>query len=99
MDDRETERKLSQTDSEVTELKATVRQLLARVDRHAVVIQVLKDMLSSRGDLAEDEFLDRVEQVAAKRAEAKACRKCGRAMSPKHSRCIYCGEARPAELL
>jgi hypothetical protein len=99
MDDREIERAVSQTDSEVTELKAAVRQLLARVDRHALVIGVLKDALLSRGDLSEDEFLDRLEQAAAQKADGKTCRKCGKAMSPRHNRCIYCGEARPAELL
>ena len=96
----EIERKVSQTGGEVTELCAAVRQLLARLDRHALVIQVLKDMLlTSCGESAEDEFLKRLEQVAAQKAAGNACRKCGKAMSAKHNRCIYCGEARAAELL
>ncbi len=48
---------------------------------------------------AEDEFLDRLKKAEAQKADAKACRKCGKAMSAKHSRCIYCGEPRPADLM
>jgi hypothetical protein len=45
MDLDEIERKASQSQHEVTELKATVRQLVERVDRQALVIGVLKEML------------------------------------------------------
>jgi hypothetical protein len=100
MDLNEIENKVSQSGDELTELKGAVKQLLERVDRHALVIGVLKDMLLSRGALNEDEFLDRLEHAAAtQKAEGKTCRKCGKAMSAKHKRCIYCGEARPPELL
>jgi hypothetical protein len=100
MDFNEIESKLSQSGGEVTELKAAVRQLLARLDRHGLFLQVLKDMLlSSLGESAEDEFLERLQQAAAQKDAGKTCRKCGKAMSAKHNRCIYCGEARPPELL
>ncbi len=99
MDFNEIEQKVSQGGSELTELKAAVRQLLARVDRHALVIQALKDMLLSRGEFSEDEFLERLEHAAAQKAVGKTCRKCGKAMSAKHNRCMYCGEERPPELL
>jgi hypothetical protein len=96
----EIERKVSQSGAEVTELHAAVQQLRERLDRHALVIQVLKDMLlASWGESAEDDFLERLEQVTAQKAAEKACRKCGKAMSARHNRCIYCGEVRPAELL
>ncbi len=99
MDLNKIESKVSQSDTELTELKATVRQLIARVDRHALVIQVLKDMLLARNAFTVEEFLDRLEQANAEKPDARTCRKCGKAMSAKHTRCIYCGEARPAELL
>jgi len=99
MDFNEIEKKVSQSSGELTELTAAVKQLLARLDRHALVIQVLKDMLLSRGEFSEDEFLDRLEHAAAQKAEGRTCRKCGKAMSAKHKRCLYCGEERPPELL
>jgi hypothetical protein len=99
MDFDEIERKVSQGGGELMELKATVKQLVARLDRHALVIQVLKDMLLSRGELSDDEFFKRLERAAIEKEAGKKCRKCGKALNPKHSRCIYCGEERPLELL
>ena len=99
MDLDEIEQKVSKSGSELTELTAAVKQLLARVDRHALVIQVLKDLLLSRGDFSEDQFLERLEHAIAQKAAGKTCRKCGKAMSAKHKRCIYCGEERPPELV
>jgi hypothetical protein len=99
MDTDEIERKVSQSGGELTELKAAVKQLLARVDRHAVVIEALKDMLLSRCEGGEDEFLERLEHAVAQKAAGRACRKCGKAMSAKHARCMYCGEERPPELV
>jgi hypothetical protein len=99
MDLNEIENKVSQSGGELTELQAAVKQLLARVDRHALVIQALKDLVLSRGGFSEVEFLDRLEHAALQKAEGRACRKCGKAMSAKHKRCLYCGEERPPELL
>ena len=99
MDLNEIENKVSQSGGELMELKAAVKQLLARVDRHAMAIQVLKEMLVSRGEVSEDEFLQRLEHAATQKAEGKTCRKCGKALNAKHKRCLYCGEERPPELL
>jgi hypothetical protein len=99
MDLDEIEKKVSQSGGELTELTAAVKQLLDRVDRHALVIQALKDMLLSRDESSEDEFLERLEHAVAQKAKAKTCRKCGKALNAKHKRCMYCGEERPPELL
>jgi hypothetical protein len=99
MDLSDIEKKVAQSGGELTELYATVKQLLARVDRHAMVIQVLKDMVLSRSDSSEDEFLERLERAIAQKKEARTCRKCGKAMSAKLNRCMYCGEERPPELV
>ena len=84
--------------SEVAELKAGLRQLQARVDRQSVVIQVLRDMLLSVTKSTEAGFLDQVAKAIAEKADTKDCRKCGKALNPKHARCMYCGEAKPADL-
>ena len=77
-----------------------MKQLPERADRHALVIQVLKDMLLSRGKSSEDEFLERLEHAVTQKArQGRTCRKCGKAMSARHNRCMYCGEERPPELL
>jgi hypothetical protein len=99
MDANEIAKKVSQSSGELTELKAAVRQLQARVDRQALVLQVLKDMLLSRGEAGPEEFLQRLERATAEKADGRTCRKCGKAMSAKLDRCMYCGEQRPPELL
>jgi hypothetical protein len=99
MDYDEIERKVSQGGSELTELKAAVKQLSERVERHALVIQVLKDLLLAGAEVTEDQFLDRLRDAVTHKADSRACRKCGKAMSAKHKRCMYCGEERPPELL
>jgi hypothetical protein len=67
MDLHEIARKTSQSQTEVADLKASLRQLVERVDRQALVIQVLKDMLLSVSGCAEDEFLGRLAQAVEKR--------------------------------
>jgi hypothetical protein len=99
MDLNEIERKTSQSQNDLTELKAALRHLVARVDRQAVVIQALKDMVLATTENGEDVFLERLSQAVAQKADDKSCRKCGKAMNPKQNRCMYCGEARPAELV
>jgi hypothetical protein len=99
MDLNDIEKKVSQSGGELIELMAVVKQLQARVDRHALVIQALKDMLLARDEFSEDEFAERLEFAAAQKAEGKNCRKCGKAMSAKHKRCMYCGEERSPELV
>jgi hypothetical protein len=99
MDRTEIENKVSQSSSDLTELKATVKQLLARVDRQALVVQVLKEMVLSQGGLSEDEFHERLTRAVVQKADERTCRKCGKVLIAKHKRCLYCGEERPPDLL
>ncbi|HMF19236.1 MAG TPA: hypothetical protein VKE98_18645 [Gemmataceae bacterium] len=102
MDPEELEQKYSQSANVLLELKTAVKQLQARVERQALIIGVLKDMLIAADKAAEHEFLDRLSAAAASKAAGKAdlnaCHACGKPMSPKHAKCIYCGEARRSEL-
>ena len=93
------ERKASSAASEVAELKAVVKQLLARVERQALVIGTLKDIVLAEAGLPEDEFLARLQAAVVKRADANLSGKCGKPMSAKHVKCMYCGEPRPTELI
>jgi hypothetical protein len=99
MDFDEVEKKVSQSGSELVELHAAVRQLQTRIDRHSLVIQVLKEMLLAQPGVSEDDFLAGLQRAVAQKADDKHCRKCGKPMSAKHNRCMYCGEQRPPELL
>jgi len=85
--------------TEVADLRSALRQLQTRVDRQALVIMTLKEMLIGGIKPTEAQFLERLAQLAEQKADSKSCPKCGKAMNPKHNRCMYCGETRPAELL
>src|SRR5271156_4254218 len=98
MDPSEMAKKVSQTQTDVSDIKATLRQMMTRLNRQALVIQALKDLLLAASPTAESDFLARLAQhtqAAVDSGEGRVCGKCGKAMSPKHTRCIYCGEARP----
>jgi hypothetical protein len=99
MDYDEVEKKVTQSGGELVELHAAVKQLQARVDRHSLVIGALKEMLLAQPGISEDTFAQCLERAVAQKADDKKCRKCGKPMSDKHKRCIYCGEQRPPELL
>ena len=99
MDFDEVEKKVAQSGGELVELHAAVKQLQARVERHSLVIAALKDMLLSQPGFSEDAFAESLERAVKQKAEEKNCRKCGKAMNPKHNRCIYCGAQRAPELL
>ena len=102
MDPSEMAKRVSQTQTDLTDIKAMLRQITARLDRQALVIQTLKDMLLAGNAAAENDFLGRLAkltQSVIEKGEGRVCGKCGKPMSPKHTRCIYCGEPRPPELV
>lgn len=96
MDLNDLTRKASKAIDEVAELKTLVLQLSGRVEKQALVLAALKDLALADG-LTEQEFDDRVRDATIKRGNPNVCRKCGKAMSLRQPRCIYCGEPRPAE--
>jgi hypothetical protein len=76
-----------------------VQQYEERLDRLALVCMALWSLLKEQTDLTEEDLLERVRQIdltdgkedgKAKRQIAK-CPQCGRTMSPRHGRCLYCG--------
>lgn len=76
-----------------------VERFEQRIDRLALLSMALWSLLKEHTDLTEDDLLERVRQIdltdgkedgKAKKRVAK-CPKCGRTMSPRHGRCLYCG--------
>lgn len=81
------------------EASTDVRHLEERLDRLALVCEAMWALVRTRTDLTEEDLMDMVKQVDlldgsldGKAARTvKVCSACGRAMSKKHSRCLYCG--------
>jgi hypothetical protein len=99
VDSDDVEKKVLQSGSDLVELHGAMKQLQSRVDRLVLIVQVLKEMLLAQGGFSEDQFLEQLQRAAAQKAESKNCHKCGKVMSPRQNRCIYCGEMRPTELI
>jgi ribosomal protein L32 len=101
MDPEELEKRYSQSNAATLELKTLVKQLQSRLERQALILGVLKDMLLAGDKKLEQDFLERLSAAAANRVAEKdtnVCHACGKAMSPKHTKCMYCGEIRRGEL-
>jgi hypothetical protein len=85
--------KLDEARGEVRTLQEEVADLHRRLDKQAVLLRALFALLGERLGLTEAELLDRFRQVEAERAgmPAKKCSQCGRAVSLRFHRCVYCG--------
>ena len=73
-----------------------------RLERLSLVCMAMWSLLQDKTDLKEQDLLDRVrtidlmdgvEDAKATRTIQK-CASCGRTMSPRHRKCLYCGAAK-----
>ena len=79
-----------------------VQQLSDRIDRLVLVNMALWSLVEEKLGLTEQDLMDRVQQIdlADGQEDGKAskppakCPECGRIMSPRHKRCMYCGADR-----
>ena len=70
-----------------------------RIDRLTLICMSLWSLLREKTYLTEKDLLERVHKIdlADGKADGKAsrqiakCPQCGRTMSPRHARCLYCG--------
>ncbi|HUT02257.1 MAG TPA: hypothetical protein VM031_07370 [Phycisphaerae bacterium] len=76
-----------------------VREYEERLDKLTLICMALWSLLQEKADLTDDDLLERVRQIdlmdgkedgKAKKQIAK-CPQCGRSMSARHGRCLYCG--------
>ncbi len=88
-------------------LKATathlqIRYLEDRLDKLLLVNMAMWELLKDRTELTEEDLMAKVQEVDLRdgRADGKIsktvakCPKCGRTMSPRHKKCLYCGASK-----
>jgi len=81
------------------------RRLEGRVNQLTLVNMALWSLLKERVGLTEDELIARVEEIDmrdgsldGRLTEAPVCcPNCGRTLSKKHDRCLYCGYEAPVD--
>ncbi|HUU21809.1 MAG TPA: hypothetical protein VM389_04655 [Phycisphaerae bacterium] len=70
-----------------------------RMDKLVLVCMAMWSLLKERAGLSEEDLLQRVGEIDMMDGQADGkslkqvakCPQCGRTMSPRHSRCLYCG--------
>jgi ribosomal protein L32 len=84
---------------ETRENAREVESIDERIDKLVLVCTSLWELLKERTDLSEEDLMSKVHEVDLRDGTAdgkitvglQKCHKCGRTMSPKHRRCLYCG--------
>ncbi|MDY6836104.1 MAG: hypothetical protein SVY53_15030 [Chloroflexota bacterium] len=79
-----------------------VKELEGKVDSLTIICRAMWELLREKNGLSEEQLIEKVKEVdlldgkldGKVRLSAKECSSCGRLMSPRHSRCMYCGTDR-----
>ena len=87
--------RVSDAHRDISSLQKTIDDLQRRVEKQAILLRALFLLLRDSAGLTEKRLLDRFRQCEADRANAptKRCSGCGRPVSLRHNRCLYCDEA------
>ena len=78
---------------------ASLQQLEARVDKLVLVCRSMWELVRDNTSLTEDDLMTKVLELDLRDGVAdgkmnpgvQTCAHCGRTMSPRHARCLYCG--------
>lgn len=88
--------------SAALDAQTSVMTLEKRVDKLALISMTLWSLLSEKCGLSEQDLMERLKkidqmdgQVDGKlQGQAVECSKCGRTMSSRHTKCLFCGTER-----
>lgn len=94
----EDQARLNEARQDVQSLHDAVADLRRQVEGQRVLLRALFALLQERSGLTEADLLAHFHRAAADRsaAPAKMCTRCGRPVSLKFERCLYCEAPQPA---
>jgi hypothetical protein len=84
------------------------RNVEQRVERLALICQAMWRLLQEQTNLGEQDLLQRLSELQAEHDQSNQtepantnerrpqCPNCGRTFNPRHDKCLYCGEPKPA---
>jgi hypothetical protein len=99
--------KMAKAESEATGARASARKLRShiaeleeRIDQMALKCQALWEIVREATDLSDFDIEQRINEIDLRDGVAdgkitkkvQQCGRCGRTVSMRHSRCLYCGE-------
>ncbi len=85
--------------AKAAEAVSTAHDTEQRLDKLTLIAMAMWSFLSEKTGVTEEQLIERVKQIdlmdgaadgKLKRQIAK-CSACGRVMSPRHTKCLYCG--------
>lgn len=91
-------RQLDEARGDIAKLRDVVTDLQRQLDAQAALLRALFALLQETHGLTEAQLLDHFHRAVDERtaAPAKPCTACGRPVSLRHQRCLYCGADQPA---
>ncbi len=92
----------SEARTQAREARMDASGLRERLDRQALMSMALWSLMKDQLGLTDDQLLKRIQDIdlADGKLDGKVmqgvsdCKKCKRALSPRHAKCIYCGTVR-----
>lgn len=101
----ETTREASRASSQATRAKIDVRELEDRLDKLTLICNAMWTLIQEATDLTEDDLFARVQDLDLRDGvldgkvtkSVSECGKCGRKMSSRHTKCLYCGAPKATE--
>ena len=83
------------------QLASLIGGLEARVDRLNLICRAMWSFIQETTDLTEESLLERVKDLDLRDGKldgklarkVSQCGRCGKVMSTRHNRCLYCGDA------
>ena len=81
------------------EAVATAQDIERRLDRLTLICMAMWSFLSEKTGVTEEQLMERVKTIdlmdgvadGKLHRQVAKCQSCGRVMSPRHQRCLYCG--------
>jgi hypothetical protein len=93
---RDLERQQGDAAGRVTDAQERVRAMDETVGRLMTTTAAMWSLVKERTGLTDQELLDRVKRMEEEEGKGQAveCAKCGRTISARQRRCMYCGAER-----
>lgn len=101
---RQASRDAISASSEAQRARRDAQSIEDRLERLSLVCMAMWSLIQDKTNLTEEDLLERVKMIdlmdgtadgKAARSVSK-CQACGRTMSPRHRKCLYCGAQRLA---